>query len=222
MQIVSKSFVDELGNLYFDVSYYDSDGTVIEKRIPAEQYITLLENNCAVKETFIKVPKLPEEVLACKVSTENAASFDAVVFMKASKRAFCFCGQHFLVPFPALIAHVVVRDGVKREMKLFALATDEPTDETPLLQYPFGNVGDTGGCCFGNIVVKNITSVEKAVDVLDAFLCGETNGDLYRSQNSEKLSQGKLVEGLVGKEVFPVELLVGVRSGLTVGKLLSL
>lgn len=208
-EIVSKSHVDQLANLFMDVTFKDNKTKeVIEKRMDIETYMQLFKNNVTTPEVMVKVPKLPEEVIACRVSASSEKSFDTVVLCKAQKRAFLYHGMHLYIPFPTLIAQISVREGHKRDMHLYALATDEPTDDTPLMQYPFGNVHGDGGTCFGNILVEGVSGVAESMKVLDAFLCGETNGDLYRGQNSGKMTQGALVELLQTKEVFPVELLV--------------
>jgi len=219
-EIQSKSYVDALGDLFFDVTFKEEDGTVMEKRLSVEQYVSLFSNNCFKKETFYVLPKLQREVLACRISSDRMDSFDAVVCFKAQKRPFSYFGQHYLLPFPTLISLISVRKGVRVDTKLFALKTDEPLEETPLMEYPFGNVNSGGGCCFGNIVVENLKGPEDALAVLDAFLCGDTNGDLYHLQNTKELKQGELIERLQKEELFPNELLKE-EGKLTVGSLTS-
>lgn len=218
VEIISKTHFDSLGNLFFDVSVRDGD-TVTEKRLGAEEYLALFKNSFRDKETFTRIPRLPESVLAAYVSSRNEETFQAVVLFKAQKRPFLFVGQHYLLPFPALIARIVVKDGVRREMQLYALATDEPTEDTPLMNYPFGNVNSTGGCCFGNIVVKDLKDATMAPKVLETFLCGETNNDYWDCWKAKGMKyQGDLVEFLSREETFPANLLVS-AGRLTVGEL---
>lgn len=218
VSIISKTHFDSLGNLFFDVSVRDGD-TVTEKRLGAEEYLALFKNSLRNQETFTRIPRLPESVPAAYVSSRGGDTFRAVVLFKAQKRPFLFLNQHYLLPFPALIARIVVIDGVKREMQLYALATDEPTEDTPLMNYPFGNVNSTGSCCFGNIVVKALKDVTMAPKVLETFLCGETNNDYWDCWKAKGMKyQGDLVEFLSEKETFPVNLLVSAGSS-TVGDL---
>lgn len=220
-QIKTTSYVSESGDLFFDVTYLSEDGTVMEKRVPVEVFAQMLLGNLVEKETFVTVPHLPEEVKACRISTMGSNSFDAIVVYKAQKRAMSFYGQHYYLPYPALVGVVSVRNGIKRGCEIYALPTDDPVEETPLMQYPFGNVRRDGSTCYGNILVNDIKGVSDAHKVLDAFLCGDTNDDLYHNQNTEHLSQGKLIEKLLKKETYPVELLCSVGSGSTFGGLLE-
>lgn len=218
-EMSSKSFTDEHGELYFDVSLKKENGTVVEKRLSVSQYIDLFMQNSVEKETFVVVPQIPKEVIACRLSNNSESSFDAVVLYPAAHRAFAYYGQHFLLPFPALIAKISVRKGVRTQTSLYALSTDKPTDETPLMRYPFGNVNSRGNCCYGNIEVKDVESVAHATDVLDAFLFGETDNDYYEEQNAQGLKQGELIEMLRNLKKFPAKLLIPLEQNITVGKL---
>jgi len=211
MDISSKSHVDECGNLYFDVTV-KKNGAVMEKRIEAEAYCKMIAGNLKPQEHFVNVPHLPKEVLICRVSTGKESSFDAVVLFPAKKRAFSYFGRHYFLPFPALIAKVNVRDGRRTGMEMFALPTDEPTDETPLFQYPFGNVYEDGSCCFGNILVEGLTGAAQAPEVLETFLSSITDNDLYHAQNTKRYSQTELIQEIEGKDVFPTELLLAVTN----------
>lgn len=218
MNIISKTYFDQLGNLFFDVAVHEN-GTIVEKRIPAEDYLALFKDSLRSEEKFIKIPKLPENIMAAQVSSMREDTFQAVVLYKAERRAFCFMGQHYLIPMPALIAQIHVEKGVRKKTCLFALTTDEPKQDTPLMYYPFGNVSDSGLCCYGNIVVKEMNNVLYAPAVLDAFLYGDTNGDHWHEKKVKKgTSQGDLVELLAKRKTFPTKWLVESNRG-TVGQL---
>lgn len=219
--IDAKSYVDQLGNLFFDVSYTEGD-VLIQKRLPVEEYLSLFRTNCKNEETFVSIGKVPESVIHSEISTVRNDTFHAVVFLKAHKRAFSYYGKHFYIPFPAMIAVISVRGGVRQHTYLYALGTDEPTPDTPLMHYPFANVGSGGHCCYGNIVRNNVKDVTDAPAILEDFLCGDTNDDYYSSseRNSENLTQIQVIEAIQNMDSFPVSYLVSHSNG-TVNDLLS-
>lgn len=207
ISIISKSYVDKLGNLFFDVSYHDGD-TVMEKRVPIVEYLQMFQDSLEIKENYMTIPRLPDSVLTARVSTSRADTFDAVVFFKSGKRAFSFMEQHYYIPFPALISQISVVKGVRKITKMYALKTDEPVKDTPLMQYPFGNVDNQGFCCYGNIAVQNIRDLSCAPEVITAFLDGATNNDYWSTNKlQKKISQGDLIEMLVKKKTFPISIL---------------
>ncbi len=219
--IKAESYVDQLGNLFFDVSYIEDD-TVIQKRVPVEEFISLFKTNCKNEDAFISIGKIPESVIHSEISTNRNDTFHAVVFLRSHKRAFSYYGKHFYIPFPAMMSVISVCKGVRQSTYLFALGTDEPTVDTPLMHYPFANVNAGGHCCFGNIVCENIKDVSGAPAILEDFLCGDTNDDYYSAseRNSEKLSQIEILEAIQKMDSFPISYLVS-HDKLTVGELLS-
>lgn len=215
MEIISKSVTDDFGNLMMDVTI-KSDGEILHKVIGVEDYLQMFSKNIENKAHFVEVPRLPETVVSAYMDSERADSFKAIVRYPAEKRAFSFMGQQMLLPFPALHARIVVEKGVRKETQLYAIK-DLDAKEPILCQYPFGNVNSYGGgCCYGNIVIQNLKDVSYAPSVLDAFLFGETNNDLWGSKRVKNgagaffETQGDLIEALKGLDSFPEEWLVEV------------
>lgn len=213
ISIVSKSFVDQLGNLYFDVSYRDGD-ELIEKRVPVEEYLALLDGNVRVQESLVTIPKLSENVIAAQIGSIDKSSFKSLSVYKADKRAFAIAGEFFRLPFPALLMYARVRKGARQEVSIFALDTDEPTNEACLYHYPFGNVYEGGDVCMGNIVSEDITSIASVDRIFDDFICGVTNEHLYKMQNKLGLTQLELVKYIEKMDVFPTDLLVPTGTSL--------
>lgn len=219
IQIDASSMVNAAGKLVFRVSVKEGD-TLMEKTISAEDFVELLSSSTKEEGTLMPIPKLPAQVVSAKQDVNNASSYDVVIVYPAAKRAFSFVNQHFLLPFPALCCKASVRNGVRKNVKIFSLPTDHPTPDTLLTKYPFGNGGNADGkCCYGNIVVDGLSNIENCCNILDAFLAGKTNGDLYHNNVKGFTSQGKFVEFLMDKEVFPKDLLVA--TGKTFGELLK-
>jgi hypothetical protein len=214
VEIISKTFLDTLGNLFFDVSYRTEEGTLIEKRLAAEDYLDLFKSSVSRTETFISIPRLPENVLSAKISDLDRDSFEAVVFLPAKKMQFLYMNQHFLLPYPALVAKIKVVKGERAGMWLFALDTNKPSETSVLYHYPYGNVWESGYCCFGNIRSSYTISLSNVFDVLDDFLMGETNGHLWDSSRVKNKyeSQGALVEAVSKMEKFPKRLMVKMQD----------
>ena len=215
-KISSQSFFDEVGAMYFDASIELEDGTVVEKRVTAEEYLDMFTDSVKRGDDFREVVRLPKEV-AWAAQGEERDTFKAVVTLPAKVRPVFYARQILQVPFPPLAAYVKVEGGVRKDTKFFAADGEGP--DAGLYVYPFGNVyGSGGGCCFGNIVVSGISSAAEATKVTDAFLDGETNGDLWGATEAmtEKgiKTQGDLYEFLKGLKEFPMELLAPMHQNL--------
>ena len=206
-EITSKSYVDEQGNLYFDVSYKEND-TVIEKRVSVETYLSLLDGHVREQERFVTIPRLSDNVLAAQIGVEDKSSFSSLSAYKAENRAFAIAGEFFRLPFPALLMYVRGHKGVRQGVSIYAHDTDSPTDESQLYHYPFGNVYDDGRVCMGNIVSDGLSDLSTVDKVFDDFICGVTNEHLYGMQNKLGLTQLELVKYIEKLDKYPTDLLV--------------
>lgn len=219
MEIISKTLCDECGNLLFDVTIR-KDGEVMHKLLDAEDYLQMFRESVDKKKELVRIPRLPATVVGAKVDPERQDTFEALVKYPPERRAFKYMGQHMILPFPALLAKVEVEKGVRKETCLYALGEDWESEEPTLYRYPYGNVGNVGHCCYGNIVCDGIRDVTLAPSVLDMFLYGETNNDLWGSDKvkgaKEKgiSSQSDLIETVRDMETYPVDWLVKSGSAL--------
>lgn len=206
--ISSQTFIDETRALYFDVKVTTDDGACVEKRISLEEYLDLWQEGTKKVEEYREVVRLPEEVVWC-AQGENRDDFKAVIMLPEKVRPVFYVGQIVPnVPFPALCAYVEVRKGERIGTRLYAVK--EKGEDAELFRYPYGNVSShDGSCCFGNIQVTGIRDATEAVKVLDAFLEGETNGDLFNGNVAKFKTQSEAYESLRGKKKFPKGLLVG-------------
>ena len=208
VSIEAKSFIDEDGNLFFDVSF-QSGRERIEKRVGVATFLTLLDDNIREEEKFVSYPKLSANVYAAKISCSDKSSFDCLCIYKAEKRAFAIAGEFFRIPFPTLLMHTKIRKGSRNEMHIYALDTDEPTEQSLVYEYPFANVFKDGNVCMGNIVSKKVSSIKDVDRIFDDFVCGITNDHLYHMQNKMGLTQLELVKYIEKMDTYPKELLLG-------------
>jgi hypothetical protein len=197
MKITSETFVDDWNLLSFDVRIEAEDGTVTEKRLSAADYLDMFQSGVKQVKTFVEVPRLPEEVVWAATADEQD-TFKAVIVLPEAKRPVFFCNEIIdNIPFPKLCFYVRVEGGVRKETSLFAV-----NKKGLLCHYPFGNVYDSGDCCFGNIIVQDVRNAAEALKVADAFLTGETNDHLWNPIGKFEL-QGDFYEALQGKKAFP-------------------
>lgn len=218
VSIEAKSFIDEDGNLFFDVGFQDGK-EIIEKRLSVGTFIALLDGNIREEEKFVVFPKLASNVYVAKINSSDKSSFDCLSIYKAEKRAFSIAGELLRIPFPALLMHTRIRKGARNEMHIFALDTDEPTDQSLIYEYPFANVYKDGSVCMGNIVSQKVDSIKDVDAVFDDFICGITNDHLYHMQNKMGLTQLELVRYIEKKDVYPAELLL--ENGKTMESLVK-
>lgn len=219
VSIEAKSFIDEDGNLFFDVGYQDGPER-IEKRVSVNTFLALLDGNLREEEKYVVFPKLASNVYVAKISSSDKSSFDCLTVYKAEKRAFSIAGELLRIPFPALLMHTRIRKGARNEIHIFALDTDEPTDISRVYEYPFANVYEDGAVCMGNIVSEMVNSIKDVDCIFDDFICGITNDHLYHMQNKLGLTQLELVKHIEKMDVYPTELLL--ETGKTMESLTKL
>lgn len=213
----STAFIDAVGNFYFDVSITDH-GVTTEKRLTVDDYVNMIKSSELKVENYITVPKVSDCVYDLKM-TPSGDSFTAVVVLPAMVRPFCYLGKHLRIPFPPLICKIEVKMRERKETFLYALDTDNPSLDSPLFHYPFGNVDSNGHCCFGNI--RTTPDVARPETILNAFLCGETNEDYWNPGkcNAREASQGDLLRRIMDTDIYPQQLLA--KCGKTVADLLN-
>ena len=218
VSIETKSFIDEDGNLFFDV-HYQSKKEVIEKRLGIAAFISLLDGNLREEEKYVKIPKLASNVYVAKISCNDKSSFECLSIYKAGKRAFSVAGEILRIPFPTLLMYTKIRKGTRNEIRIFALDTDNPTDDSKIYEYPFANVYVDGRVCMGNILSDQVESIKDIDDVFEDFICGITSDHLYHRQNKLGLTQLELVKHIKKMNVFPKKLLL--KNGKTLMSLMK-
>lgn len=218
VSIEAKSFIDEDGNLLFDVRFQSGE-ELIEKRVSVTTFLALFDGNIREQEKFVTFPKLASNVYAAKISSIDKSSFDCLSIYKAEKRAFSFAGEFLRIPFPALLMFTRIRKGARNGIYIFALDSDEVSDQSKIYHYPFANVYSDGNVCMGNIVSSTISSIKGVDLIFDDFICGVTNDHLYHMQNKMGLTQCELVKYIEKMDEYPKELLL--ENGMTMGQLVK-
>lgn len=129
------------------------------------------------------------------------------------------------VAFPGLLMAITMRVKSNGQLevanhKLFATPNPIIRDNDQLYRFPFGNVYSDGAICWGNIVPgKNIKTLTQAASLLDEFLYGRMNADLYTPNRSNGMSLEALLESLQDKPEFTETL---IKTDLTFRDLVSM
>lgn len=205
---------DRLGNALMNVSYTDVDGMTTEKTLSLDDYLMILGNSTfSNRNSCVRIGVLPFHYYDGSISTEDAATFNVILFYKEEKRAVSFGGKHWFVPFPAMVFHFKVLKGNLQWKNCYAVTSDDVNPDMSLMQYPFGNVSAAGAICMGNIQSGRIENICQIEDVVADFFMSETDNDYYASKNSTGLKQEQLLEKLSKLEHFPIEWLAPSSGG---------
>ena len=199
------SFIDPRGQLLFDITFRDGD-SILEKRIEVEDFMDMLNSARKDSVSLQEVDIYPPEIRRALKGRDG--DFKALMLFPAKMRGISYMGKVFYVPFPTLLMEVSFRNHGRQYANMFALDSDNPTVDSKVYWYPFGNVGDSGSICFGNISVE-INGIKDCPKLFDAFINGATNNDLYdRERNKMEYGQGQLLDELSKLDTYPVEWLV--------------
>lgn len=204
MKLYSETIPDKLGNYLMRVRLEEDDGTVTEKSVPMDVYLSILKDNTfSNSEELVHIPKLPKHYLDGKISSSED-TFSVSLFYPEEKRAMKFGNKHWYVPFPPLVFKFAVNKGVIASKQCVAvIGTGE---DMPVYCYPFGNVSsESGSICMGSISGRNIRRMEDVEDVVADFFMSETNNDYYSDNNATSYRQEELLGRLEKMEHFPVE-----------------
>lgn len=205
----SELIFDKLGQALFRCELL-RDGKVSVKNLGFDDYLKLLDDSRETDLQYQPIGTIPEHYFAGEIGQMN--SFKVVLVYPGQKRALAYGGEHFYISFPAVAFYFEYRRGTRKEAKCFALSSDAPTSGSLLYHYPFGNVGNGGGICFGNIHLPQVNCMADTEKVVDCFFDSITNTDLYHSQNSAGLSQGELITYVSKRKKYPKNMLVSTNS----------
>lgn len=146
---------------------------------------------------------------------DRADTFKIALLYPAKKRGIKYFNDTYFVPYPNVLYIYEVRKGYVQTKSCFAVKDKVITPETKLYRFPFGNVtGDTGGMCYGNIKLPKLKEMNDITKVVDLFLSGDVNNDLWHGNISQKKwKQFELFQHIENKKTFPGNLLVEVSGG---------
>lgn len=149
-------------------------------------------------------------------ASDRCDTFKIAVMYPAKRRGIKYYNDTYFVPYPNVLYIYEVRKGYVQTRRCFAVKDKKITPETKLYRFPFGNVnGDSGNMCYGYIRLPKLKNMSEIDKVVDLFLSGAVNDDLWHGNVSKKWKQFELFQYLENKKTFPNNLLVEVEGNAT-------
>lgn len=212
MELISKIKDDVADVVRLQVK--DDDGKVTSKVITFSEYINLLYESQEATSALQRIGRLPHGYFDGAIHPTQDKTFRCVIVLPRTQMPVVYQGTEYIVPFPSLVFFFVVDTGRITDSKLWALKDENPSENSMLYAYPFGNVYDTGQICWGSNQLPDVTCMKDLDAVVSLFFGSSTNDDLFNPQrrfvgNAPEyvLSQRALFETLKGMETFPTEIL---------------
>ena len=169
----------------------------------AEQYRRRAEYEKASKE-YQAVAQMKSDRRA-----KSEVYYEIAVMYPGKVRGVKYYKDTYRVPYPNTLYTYSVLNGVVQSKHCFAVIDDVITPETVLYRFPFGNVGSMGSMCYGNIHLPDCTELSSIDTLVELFLSGDVNDDLYHpSDTAKNCKQFELYQFLEGKKKFPTKILV--------------
>ncbi len=173
---------------------------------------------CAVKMDVEQAPigKIPFGYYDGAIGMCNSKlCADIVTVLPASMQIMQYENTQYDVCVPSLVFSFHVNKGRLMNTRVFTLKDEEPTDNSVLYRYPYGNVYEDGRVCWGSNVFPDICEIKRLEMVMTLFIQTPCNSDLYRSeecigQNDVPLRE--LFEQLRNVQIFPEEYLMPIKK----------
>ncbi len=212
-KLMAELVFDCLKDAFWRVTTVNSKGASITKVLSHEEYVNLLARNTIVRKEAKKhrLGKLPFGYVDCLYGKPGC--YRIAVMYPEKVRGVKYYKDTYRVPYPNTLYIYTVEKGAVQTKTCYAVKDDVITENTKLWQFPFGNVSDIGGMCYGVIKIPNCTEMSEIDTLVELFLSGEVNDDLYHpSRTTKNCKQFELYKYLTGKKKFPKSLLAPALS----------
>lgn len=211
--IRAEMLLDNKKDVFWRVTTTNKKGASSTKVLSHEVYVNMLKNNTIIR----KEPKrhrlgsLPYGYVDAIYG--EPGDYQIAVLYPAKIRGVKYYNNTYRIPNPNTLFIYDVKRGVVCSKLCFAVKDETITDETILYHYPFGNVGEYGSMCYGNIKLPDVTNMSAIDELVELFLSGDVNDDLYTtSKTTKNCKQFELYEFLEGKKKFPDKILCPVKA----------
>lgn len=191
------------------------DGKVQTKVLTQEQFANTLRAGTIQKKEkkLFSLGKLPYGYIDAKIASDG--TYDICVLYPKRKYGIRYYKDTYRIPYPNVLYIFSVKNSIVQSKLCFAVKDADIrkgiSDKTPLYSFPFGNVSaGSGSMCFGNIPMPKIPKMEGIDKLVQLFLNGDVNDDLYSpsSCSTKNCKQFELYRYLEGKKTFPDSILV--------------
>lgn len=173
---------------------------------------------CAVKEDIEQTPigKIPFGYYDGAIGIcNNKLCADIVTVLPASMQMMQYESTQYDVCVPSLVFSFHVNKGRLENTRVFTLKDENPTGNSVLYRYPYGNVYDDGRVCWGSNVFQDILEIKRLEMVMTLFIQSPCNSDLYRSEKcigQKDVPLRELFEQLRNVQSFPEEYLMPIKK----------
>ncbi len=206
--------LDDLKDAFWRVTTTDQRGASMTKVLSHETYVNLLKANTIVRKEPKKhrLGKLPYGYVDCLYGSPG--NYTIAVLYPEKVRGIKYFKDTFRVIHPHMLFIYSIKKGVVQSRRCFAVKDTDITEDTVLYRFPFGNVGeDNGNMCYGGIKLPDCTELSSIDELVQLFLNGEVNDDLYRpSKTTKNCKQFQLYKYLTGKKKFPYSILIAEKA----------
>lgn len=208
-KISSELVLDDLKDAFWRVTTTNAKGASTTKVLSHETYVNMLRKNTIVRKEAKKhsLGRIPYGYVDCLYGSQG--NYEIAVMYPGKVRGVKYYKDTYRVPYPNTLYTYNVLKGVVQSKHCFAVIDDVITPETVLYRFPFGNVGSMGSMCYGNIHLPDCTELSSIDTLVELFLSGDVNDDLYQASDTAKnCKQFELYQFLQGKKKFPTKILV--------------
>ena len=199
----------------------NEDGIVTNKTISFFNFKEAI-NECSNDYNYLRINLLPNcfyngYFVAQKPLTGRLALF---VPGQLQRMAYENGKDSGLVPYPSLMFFFTVKEGKIDKSTVFAVKESklqDINDETPLYNYPYGNVSPfSGRICWGSNSLPKIKSFRELDTHVTLFINSPTNNDLFQplSSVSKDITLISLIKKQMKRKTFDNGLLVSARKSI--------
>lgn len=204
-EFISKVVYDKFHRPFFKVNFVDDDGYTITKTVDLQNYLRLLGSSYEEKKTYLKIPKLPEGVVDCRITDEDD-TFKVILEAPSMERQFIYSPTKEIlsVPYPRTLFFLGIKGGRVHYSYAFCVKKDAKiAKDTPLYLYPYGHVSREGSICMGNTIPK-IDNIEDSTKFVENFFMSENLGHYYTEDfSTQKCSLRILLTKAMKKKKYP-------------------
>jgi hypothetical protein len=203
------------------VSVESADKSMV-KNLSNQGLVKSLSNQASLDTGFM--PILGERYLAVRrymvVKNKHYVFIESSPMMRNIHFQDGRTDKKFTIPFPGLMFAAILREDsngnttfLKDESRMFALRTPVYNETVALYNYPFTNVYNDFRICWGDTLHSGRTSVQQTAGLLETFLSGINNHDLYNSANAHMRADIlDVFADLAKKESYPSDTLKPARD----------
>lgn len=200
------------------VSYYGEtvQGYVVKKRMDYRSFKKVFDNLFSDLESewtldgrvWTTKYKSPDGFL---LGAHSKSGKKAIFVVPESKRLMRYEDETYYIVFPNMLFYFESQSG--KLMNKFAYCFQgklaDLNADTQLLQYPFGNVNNSGDICFGGNSME-FNSYDDFLKAIEVFFSAKTNNDYFsgKKNNSGVQTQQGLLIKLSDFDEFPYQWLV--------------